>query len=117
MTKHPLGLGLAGGWEVGLGLLAVLATLLAVGHDDGEPIEQPIADGGQLLGLALGRLGGVTYYINIYYIYNVYNNYFATRTHRWDCCSCCTSVVASRQLRSHCSCASYACPPDTCHPK
>lgn len=61
MTKHPLGFGLAGGWEVGLGLLAVLASLLAVGHNDGEPIKQSIADGGQLLWLALSRLGGVTY--------------------------------------------------------
>lgn len=38
VTKHPLGLRLAGGREVSLRLLAVLAPLLAVGHDHGEPV-------------------------------------------------------------------------------
>lgn len=60
MPEHPFGLGLAGGRKVGLGFLAVLASFLAVGHDDGEPVEQSIPDGGQLLRLTLGRLGGVT---------------------------------------------------------
>lgn len=56
MPEHPLGLGLAGRWEMRLRLLAMLATLLAVGHDHGEPVQQTIANGGQLLWLALGRL-------------------------------------------------------------
>lgn len=59
MPKHPLGLRLAGGWEMRLRLLAVLATLLAVGHDHREPVQQTITNGGQLLWLALGRLQGI----------------------------------------------------------
>lgn len=61
MPKHPFGLGLAGGREMCLGFLAMLTSLLAIGHDHGEPVEQSIANGGQLLWLALGRLGGVAY--------------------------------------------------------
>lgn len=59
VPKHPLGLGLACRWEMRLRLLAVLATLLAVGHDHREPVQQTIANGSQLLWLALGRLQGI----------------------------------------------------------
>lgn len=41
-----------------LGFLAMLSSLLAVGHYNGEPVEQAITDGGQLLWLAFGRFGG-----------------------------------------------------------
>jgi len=59
VAEHPLGLRLAGGREVGLRLLAVLAPLLAVGHDHREPVQQPVANRRQLLRLALRRLRGV----------------------------------------------------------
>jgi len=55
MAEHPLGLRLAGGREVGLRLLAVLAPLLAVRHDHREPVQQSVANRRQLLRLALCR--------------------------------------------------------------
>uniref|UniRef100_A0A8W7PAZ9 Uncharacterized protein n=1 Tax=Anopheles coluzzii TaxID=1518534 RepID=A0A8W7PAZ9_ANOCL len=56
VAKHPARLQLAGGREVYLVLLLlVLAPLLAVGHDDREPVEQPVTDGSQLLRFAFAR--------------------------------------------------------------
>jgi len=56
MTEHPLGFSFASGREMCLRFLAMLTTLLAIGHDDGEPVKQAITNCGQLLWLALGRL-------------------------------------------------------------
>lgn len=62
VAKHPARLQLARRREVDLVLLLlVLAPLLAVRHDDGEPVQQAVPDGGQLLRLALDRFGGVTW--------------------------------------------------------